>query len=331
MTVHSELPQYPRGTAGFQMTRRLPIAYEDETLRVLHDRLVQHSADYKTVHYVYVLDRSEKLTGMLSISSLFTEFMERTVKDVSVRTPLYTVHPRAHQEHVASLALRHHMKSVPVTDADHHFLGAITSDTILGILHAEMHEDSLKRAGIRHPDAVHESVLSLSLFSSVRHRIPWLVLGLVGGIFGASLIGFFEETLARHLVLASFIPLIVYMSGAVGTQMETYIIRDLALDSHMAIGRYIWKQFLVVFFVGFSLAGLLGLSYGIVDGHWHMALVLSLSLFFAVLSSVCTGLIIPFIFSKCSLDPADASGPVATIIQDLLSIVIYFSIATVLL
>lgn len=313
------------------MTHDVPTAFEDETLAVLHQRLIHEAKSFKTVHYVYVLNRENRLIGVLSIGQVFSPSMQSKVGELCKRSPLPTVHPSAHQETVAYKALRHSIKSVPVVDFDGHFLGAITSDTILSILHKEMHEDTLKRAGIHHPDAVHANVVSLSLFTSYRHRIPWLLLGLIGGIFAAKIIGFFESTLSQNLVLASFIPLIVYMSDAVGTQMEAYIIRDLALDSRLAVFRYMWRHIVVVCSIGLSLALLLGVSYGVLYQDWYMALVLSLSLFVAVVSSVCTGLLIPFAFTKCSLDPADASGPIATIIQDLLSIVIYFSIATVLL
>lgn len=313
------------------MTREVPTAFEDETLAVLHQRLVHEAKSFKTVHYVYVLDRENRLIGVLSIGQVFSPSMHSKIGELCKRSPLPTVHPTAHQETVAYQALRHSIKSVPVVDKAGHFLGAVTSDTILSILHKEMHEDTLKRAGIRHPDAVHANVLSLSLFASYRHRIPWLLLGLIGGILSAKIIGFFESTLSQNLVLASFIPLIVYMSDAVRAQMEAYILRDLSFDPRLVIFRYMWRNLVVVAFIGLSLAVFLGASYGLISDNWYMSFVLSVSLFTAVLSSVCTGLLIPFAFTKCSLDPADASGPTATIIQDLLSIVIYFTIATVLL
>lgn len=313
------------------MTEAVPTAREDQTLRSVHDDLLKNSAAHDTVNYVYVLDSKRKLVGVLSVRELFSHPLSRTIGDVCKRTSLVTVHPETHQEHAAFLALKNNIKAVPVVDHAHHFLGEITSDTILRVLHKEMHEDVLKRAGIRHPAAVHASVLDLSLFMSIRHRIPWLMLGLFGGLIAAKIVDLFEVTLQKNLILAAFIPLIVYMSDAVGTQMEAYIIRDLALDTSLPFRRYFFKHLSVVVVTGAILSVVLFLAAGIFISTWHMALVLSLSLFGAVFSSVLTGLIIPYVFSRMKLDPADASGPVATIIQDMMSIVIYFGIATILL
>lgn len=310
------------------MTALVPTAQESDTVSQIHDMLSAENKSLTSINYVYILDAERKLVGVLSIHEIFAA--ERTAKagDICKKSPLIFVHPQTHQERIAYLALQHRIKAIPVVDRDGIFLGEVTSDAILRILHKEMHEDSLKRAGIRHPDALHSNVLTLSLFSSFKHRIPWLLLGLIGGLLMAKVIGFFEQTLEQNLALAAFLPLIVYMSSAVGTQMETYIIRDLATEQKLKIQPYLLRNILIVFFIGVALSFLLFLLFGIFSGPWYLAFVLSASLFASVLSSLCTGLLIPLAFSKLSLDPADASGPVATIIQDTMSIVIYFGIAT---
>lgn len=322
---------YAKDTAGLCMTVRAPIASEESTLQQIHHMLIKESSDFRTITYVYVLNDQKKLTGVLSIHEILAGELTEKAKDVCKKAPLVVVHPQTHQERAAYLALQHTIKAVPVVDHDGIFLGEITSDSILRILHKEMHEDSLKRAGIRHPDALHSNVLTLSLFSSFKHRIPWLFLGLIGGLLMAKVIGFFEQTLEQNLVLAAFLPLIVYMSSAVGTQMETYIIRDLATEQKLQIQPYLLRNIMIVFCIGIVLSLVLFLSYGFFSGAWYLAVVLGTSLLASVLSSLFTGLLIPLAFSKLSLDPADASGPVATILQDMMSIVIYFGIATAML
>lgn len=328
MTIEKK---YPSDTVGRRMTESVPITFVHQTLRHIHDMLTEHGKSYSTIDYVYVLNVDRTLYGILSVHELFQKDLNVTAGEACKKFSLLSVHPETHQEHAAYVALKNNIKAIPVLDHQGVFLGELTSDSILSILQKEMHEDTLKRAGIRHPEALRSNVLTLPLLTSFRHRIPWLLLGLLGGLLTANIIGFFEATLARNLVLAAFIPLIVYMSDAVGTQMEAYIIRDLALEKALPIWRYAFRHFCVVMGIGFFLSCLLAASYGLFVGDWHIAFVLSVSLFFSVCSSVLTGLLIPFAFSKFSLDPADASGPIATVIQDMISVVIYFGIATMML
>lgn len=327
----SDTTHYSKDTAGHRMIRDVPVATAHQTVKEVHDMLAREGESYATINYVYVLDADKKLAGVMSFRDLFSSRMDTKIGDVCTKEPLVFVHPTAHQERAAYLALKHKIKAVPVVDADHRFLGEITSDAILHIMHKEMHEDALRRAGIRHPGALHANVLELSLFASLRHRIPWLILGLVGGLLAAKIVGFFEATLEKNILLAAFIPLIVYMSDAIGTQMEAYIIRDLAIDRSLPFPLYLLRHFLVVVAISLFLALLLYVSFGLFYHDWYMGFVIGVSLFAASASSVFTGLIIPYGFSRMTLDPADASGPFATIVQDMLSIIIYFSIATVLL
>lgn len=319
---------YPHESVGHVMTDKVPVITPEMTVGDAFEFLHRSAQRYVTINYVYVVDASGSLIGVLSVREIFSIDKQRKVGEVAQRTPLYTVHPETHQEKAAYVALRHGIKAIPVIDRHGKFVGEVTADSVLRILHKEMHEDTLKRAGIRHPGAVHSDVFHLSILTSFRHRIPWLLLGLVGGMLAAKVIGLFEEILSKNLILAAFIPLIVYMSDAVGTQMEAYIIRDLAVERDIPFIRYILRHGVVVFFIGLALGGLLFSMFGLSTGNWFMALVLAVSLFAAVLSSLCTGLLVPYIFSRYALDPADASGPVATIIQDILSIVIYFTVAS---
>lgn len=325
------LHSYPRDSAGRHMTVQVPVASAHETLAQVHERLLERSADFATINYVYVLDAQGKLDGVLSVKELFSKPLTRTVGDVCKKTFIVSVHPESHQKHAAYLALRHSIKAIPVVDRNHVFLGEIANDAILSILHKEMHEDTLKRAGIRHAGGIHANVLKLPFLVSLQHRIPWLIVGLLGGLVVAKIVTLFETTLSQNLVLASFIPLIVYMSDAVRAQMEAYIIRDLALDRSLPFGRYLLRHCAVLVVLAVALSALLFFSFGAIYGDWRVAFVLAAALCIAIFSSLVTGLIIPYTFEKLSLDPADASGPVATIIQDMLSIVIYFGIATLLL
>lgn len=157
------------------------------------------------------------------------------------------------------------------------------------------------------------------------------MLGLLGGIIAASIISSFEEVLTKNLILAAYIPLIVYVSDAVGTQMEAFVIRDFAIHSRLRFKKYFVRQLLIVLLIGLVLsASLFAISFALYTNA-AISLVLSLSLFAAITSSIFTGLLIPYLFHKIDLDPANASGPIATIIQDLASVSIYFFFAHALL
>ena len=157
------------------------------------------------------------------------------------------------------------------------------------------------------------------------------MLGLSGGILTAGIVDYFQITLSRNIVLASFIPLIVYMAGAVGIQMETFIIRDLAVNPRLSFPAYFLRQLSVILLLSLLMSIILYGATLFLYGDPRLSLVLSFSLSIAIVSSVFTGLIVPFLFSKLSFDPANASGPVATIIQDLISVLVYLLSASILL
>ncbi|MEK7136959.1 MAG: magnesium transporter, partial [Patescibacteria group bacterium] len=155
--------------------------------------------------------------------------------------------------------------------------------------------------------------------------------GLIGGLIAARIIANFETTLEQNLILAAFIPLIVYMGDAVGTQMEACIIRDLALDAYLPFRRYFFRQLLIIGTIGILFGITIFIAASLFFRNAGIGQVLGIALTAAIISSVFTGLLIPYFASKLRLDPADASGPIATIIQDILSITIYFAVATALL
>lgn len=313
------------------MTAKVPTARLDDTLGEIDARIAESIDIFKSINYVYVLDAHGRLAGLLSMSDLYRHAPTVTAGAVCKRAPIVHVRAESHQERAAYLALQHNIKAVPVVDRDHRFLGVIPSDAILGILYKEMHEDYFHMVGVRHPHAVSSSVMELTLGQSLRHRLPWLIIGMLGGLLSAAVIKLFEETLARNLVLASFIPLVVYMSGAVAVQTQAYIIRDIALGRVESFARYLVRQLSIVFLIALVIGALLTGAAYLIHGHTGVSVTLGLTLAAAIGSSVFTGLLTPFLFSRANLDPADASGPITTIIQDLLSVAIYLGIATAVL
>ena len=313
------------------MTPRVPRVTPDRTIGDVRRMLEREAAQIDTLHYVYVVDDSGIFTGVISIRDVFRQPPDTPVGEICRRENLHVVHPAAHQERAAYLALRNGIKAVPVVDHDHVFLGAIPSDALLRILYKETHEDLLRRSGVHAGHPLFDNVLTLPLKTSILHRLPWLLLGLLGGLFAAQVVGFFEDTLSKNLILAAFIPLIVYMSDAVGTQTEAFIIRDLAMDRKIPFLRYFTRQFLVTVVIAALCAAALFLLCILFYRDMAVGVTVGAALFAAVVSSLCTGLLIPWLLSRFHADPANASGPVATMIQDILSLCIYFTIASAVL
>ncbi len=173
--------------------------------------------------------------------------------------------------------------------------------------------------------------MTLPLIVLIMHRLPWLLLGLTGGIAASQIVGGFKETLEKNIILAAFIPLIVYMSDAVGTQMEAFVIRDFALHPKFKFRQYFIRQLTVIMSIGVILSTILYFATDFLLTTSKVSMVLAISLFFSVLSSVFSGLILPNVFEKLHLDPANASGPIATILQDIVSVLVYFSVARLVL
>lgn len=320
--------KYPHKTAGSLMTDKVPMITENATVGDVESLLIKEAANFETINYVYLLDGEHRLKGVISLKELFRSQKTGLIKELSPEKVI-SVHASTHQERAALLALKHNLKALPVVDKDNHFLGIITPDNILRILDSEAVENILRFGGITHGS--YDNIFNIPILTSLKHRIPWLIIGLAGGLFTAGLVHSFEKILSQNLILTAFIPLILYMASAVGTQMEAFIIRDLAVEPDLKFFKYFFRQLGIMFIIAVVVSfGLYGFNL-LISQDGTVSFVLSIAMFFAIISSVLTGLVIPFLFGKLSLDPANASGPIGTIIQDFLSVFIYFTVASRLL
>jgi magnesium transporter len=316
--------------AGRHLTTNVPVIYSGQTIGQAREEIYVKLGKYDTINYVYHLTRNNTLVGVFSLRELFAHPDETKIVNIETKRPIYS-HPHTDLEKVAHKALKHEVKSIPIVDEHKHFLGIIASDTILATLKREYEEDFLKSAGIvtssKHP----ANQTNTSIADAFLHRSPWIVIGLIGGILAAQVVGAFEAVLAQHIILAAFIPLIVYVGAAVAAQTQTLFIRDLVLTSKINMLTYALRQFFITILIGL-LCGLV--IWGIIHAFWnqsYLGFVIGLSGFIAITSSVITSLTVPYVLNSLGQDPANGSGPFATILQDILSILIYFTVATILL
>jgi magnesium transporter len=284
--------------------------------------IVKGSKQYKTINYVYLTDDTNKLTGTISIKDILSENEDVVISTIMTNSPI-SVHESSHQERVARLALDHNIKAMPVVGLDGTFIGAIPSDTILQILDEEMHEDILRIGG--HAAIVKKG--NESIFMSVVSRAPWLIIGTLGGILTAHIIKEFENFSGTTIAIASFIPLIVYVASAVVAQLNALMIRQISTGVKFNIFIYAIKQFAIISIIAVILSLLLELVLMLLGVGADVRLSITAGLFFTCLSAIVAGVFIPHLFSKFKIDPASATGPVATIIQDMTSVVIFLTIA----
>lgn len=324
---------HSKNRASEVATKNVATLHSEWNVERSKEYFLRNIKNFHILNYLYVLDKDKKLVGVISKAELFSEPGSKNILEVS-NTSVVSIHKTAHPIKASYLATKKNISAVPVVDEEKHFLGAIPAEKLLSLLYTKLHLHILKFAGVQGVQELHkldgrfDNVLTTPLHISLKHRLPWLVIGIVGGFFSAQIIGLFEATLEKNILLAAFIPLIVYVSDAVGTQMEAFIIRDLAFEQKFSFVSYFIRQLFITVVIGSICGLLLTLGTFLYYQDPALAVVLGLSLFIAVCSAIFTGLLIPLFLYRFRIDPATASGPIATIVQDILSVVIYFSIAT---
>jgi magnesium transporter len=320
---------YPKETAGRIMTPAVPIILESFTIGDAEAIILKKVKEFETINYLYAVDKKGGLKGVISIKELFRQPKTTKISDV-MEEKVVSARVHTDQEKVASLALKYSLKAVPVVDKHGVFLGVVQSDTIIQVLNEEYSEDVLYRAGVSEVNSA-SGIIQSKTKLILKARLPWLLVGLLGGVVAAFFIGRFEELLEEFLILALFVPVIVYMSDAVGAQTQTIFVRAVAIDHKFSIKKYFKKELLNGILMSSILAAILGLIVLVWFKSVVFSVVLALSLLITVFIAVLVGLMVPVIFLLLKKDTAVASGPFSTIISDVLSILVYFSVAQVLI
>ncbi|MFH2136257.1 MAG: magnesium transporter [Patescibacteria group bacterium] len=323
---------YPKNSAGRKMLEKelVPVISPNQTLGDALKLLQEKMKQFETINYIYVVDSKNKLLGVFSVKEIFKKPCETKISDIAIKD-VVVAHQHTRPERVALLALKNNLKAIPIVDKEDRLLGVVPSDMILEILHNENVEDALLEVGIHKFKDPAVSIIQASALLHFKKRLPWLILGLVGGTIAAFIVNSFTETLKIQLIFAAFIPSIVYIADAVGAQTQTLYIRSLAIDHKLDFKKYILREIKV----GLALALVLALIMGTIGLLWHklllVGLVLGLSFFTTIIIAVAVAIALPSLFLKLKLDPAIASGPFATIIRDISSLLIYFLIASTFL
>lgn len=291
----------------------------------------------ETIYYIYVLDAQQRLLGVVSFRELFAAPAEKTVRDVMQTEPI-TVAEDLDQESVSKLIAQHDLMAVPVVDAEGRMKRIITVDDIVDVVEEEATEDIQKLGGSEALDAPY---LEVSLLEMVRKRGVWLSVLFVGELFTASAMGYYEHEIARAVVLALFIPLVISSGGNSGSQASTLVIRAIALGEVRL--RDWWRVLRRELATGLALGGLLG-AIGLLrillwpsreslyGPHYGLvALSVGLALVGIVLWGAVAGSMLPFVLRRLGLDPATASAPFVATLVDVTGLMIYFTVASAVL
>ena len=291
--------------------------------------LAKKARQFEIIGYVYVVDHAQKLVGVISLKEILQANNESLSEKLMIKN-IISIREDVHPEKVVHLALKYGFWSIPVVDKEKHLLGVIPHKTILSIFHHKVREDVLRSGGIHHKIKEIES-LETPVSRLVRARLPSLFIGLLGGLVAAAIISNFESFLNEYIVLASFIPVIVYLSDAIGTQSQTLVIRMIALEPNFSLRRYLFREIKIGSLLGFIFAISLFAAVFFGWGKLDLGIVIGSSIFLSMIFQTFFSTYISIIFEKFGIDPATATGPIATIISDITTVVAYFSIAVSLL
>ncbi|MBB6448409.1 magnesium transporter [Geomicrobium halophilum] len=323
-----ELLAYEEETAGAIMTKELIHLHEAEKVGDVLGRLREEAPDAEMIYYLYVVDESEKLTGVVSLRDLMVASLDEKVGDVMSRR-VVSVHVNDDQENVAQLIQKYDFLAAPVVSAHNQLLGIVTVDDVIDVFEEEATEDLAEFSTTRGATDA-----NISAFQAARKRTPWIILLMFFGMITAGIIGQFEETLEQVVLLSAFIPMLMGSAGNVGTQSLAVVVRGLALGNFERKGlfRALVREFGTGLMIGIACAlALLAMIPLFYDGNLFLGFIVGFSIFISLGIAAVIGSIVPLIINQLNLDPAIASGPFITTFIDVVSITIYFSIATMLL
>jgi magnesium transporter len=278
---------------------------------------------YECASHVIVSD-ANRFCGIVRIEDLLAAPADSTMAGLmDVDAPI--VAPGVDQEVAAWRAVRNGESALTVVDAGGHLVGVIPPHRLLAVLLSEHEEDLSRLGGFTKSARAARRSSEETVERRFRHRVPWLLVGLAGALVAADFVGAFEAALQDKLMLAFFIPGIVYLADAVGTQTETIVVRGLSVGVPMR--QVVPRELLGGIAIGLALALVAGPIVWWRWGEADVALCVGLSVFAACSTATITAMALPWALDSFSIDPAFGAGPLATVIQDLLSILIYFAVA----
>jgi magnesium transporter len=323
------LLRYHEDTAGGLMGTEMVRVNTNWTVGQAIREMRRQSEDVDQVYTVYVVDNDQKLLGRLSLKALLfaAQSMQTLVQEI-FRTDVRFATTDMTQEEVAQSFQKYDLVVLPVVDAENRLVGRITVDDVVDVMKEEADKDYQMASGIAEDVESSDTVWILS-----RARLPWLLVGMIGGILGAKVIGLYDVELAQHTIMAFFIPLIAAMGGNVGVQSSAIVVQGLANNSMTAdgIGSKLGKEFLVGLLNGIVCSLIIFAYIFFFENDLTLGITVALSLFSVIIFAAIFGTFIPLTLNRFKIDPALATGPFITTVNDVLGLWIYFLIGKVMI
>lgn len=323
-----ELLRYEEDTAGGIMAKEFIRANKNWNVIQTINEIRRQAENVEKIYSIYVVNNRQQLLGRVSLKKIILSSSDTRIEDIFDENVI-SVPIHMDQEEVATVMRKYDLESVPVVNAKNKLVGRITVDDILDVVQEEADEDIQAMAGISADIEESDSVFTIS-----KARLPWLLIGVIGGLMGAKIIGFFEDGLSRYLALASFIPLVAATGGNVGIQASSLIVQTLASKS--AFDDTPFQRFIKGLVIALINGLVLGLFVFLVVVFLYgfepiFGVTVGLALFCVVLMASFMGTVTPLVLNRFGINPAIASGPFITTTNDLLGLAVYFGVAMLLL
>lgn len=318
-----DLLEYEEDSAGGIMAKELVLVNENWTVATCLKEISKQAEEVDEIYYIYVVDDAGKLKGVLSLKKLILTSTNTKISNI-YEAEVAKVKTDTRQEEVAELMDKYDLVAIPVVDDIGRLKGRITFDDVIDIVREEAEKDYQMVSGITGDVEPGDKVWEV-----MRARFPWLLIGLLGGILGAVVLNSHEDSLKSVTELAFFIPLIAAMAGNVGVQSSSIVVQSIAsgVKDLETTSRKLFKEVSVAFFTASIFAILIFLyNYFTSDGNMSLTYTVSLSLFIVILFASFFGTTIPMILNRFKIDPALATGPFITTMNDILGLLIYLLI-----
>ncbi|MBK7106141.1 MAG: magnesium transporter [Ignavibacteriae bacterium] len=321
-----ELLKYPEDTAGGIMTSNFVYVNTNATIKDAIEEVRKNAEEFEHIYHIYVLKENDELLGIVTLKSLLVNPLNLKIKSV-IQEDLIFVTPEIDQEEVANIMHKYDLVAIPVVDEHRRMLGRITFDDIQDVIHEEASEDMQKIAGL-----TEEEEFSYSTFRVSRNRLPWLFVSLAGELLSALVLSSFQASIEQIIIASFFIPIVMAMGGSAGSQSAIVMVQAINAGD-------IWKndtmkrllKELRVAFVNSLICtiALLLITYFVFKVDLSFAYILSASLFIIMVNATMVGAIVPVILDRANIDPAIATGPFVTTTNDVVGLIIYFSLLTI--
>jgi magnesium transporter len=316
-------------TAASSLMVNVPTVRADERAGDVVLALKHHKFSSATL--LCFVDGERTLLGTVRSDALLAAEATATMLSIADTDPPRVL-PDANQEQMAHLALRRKVSDIVVVTPERRFVGVVPALALMRVLYREHAEDMHKLAGIVREDRLAEGALTAPPRMRARDRLPWLLVGLVGSAIATWVTSRFEATLAAKVTVSFFIPGLVYLADAVGTQTEAIVIRGLAHEEHrLSARKLIGGELTTGLLIGALLAGLVFPAVWLAFSDLRLAIAVAFSLAVAAMAATTIGFLLPWLLHRRGIDPAFGSGPLATVLQDVLTLVVYLSVVRLLL